>query len=190
MLFKMLGIERAFQAQQHSISKPRQLFVTQSRVLAGKVEEYFTKLLESLSTAGQSPREMAKVAKSRKLNEEGGLIDLDDDVAWRADLPQKFSLLQDKHFPLFLTFDRVRRFSDSIYIFTDGDRIKLAKLLEADLTLKSGTATPLNADLSFDQKATGRLITYDVFLRSYWPHFSQSLTKGLGTPFLASFIFF
>lgn len=115
MLFKMLGIERAFQAQQHSISKPRQLFVTQSRVLAGKVEEYFAKLLESLSTAGQSPKEMAKVAKSRKLNEEeGGLIDLDDDVAWRADLPQKFSLLQDKHFPLFLTFDRVRKFSDSI----------------------------------------------------------------------------
>lgn len=109
MLFKMLGIERAFQTQEHSISKPRQLFVTQSRVLAGKVEEYFAKLLDSLSTAGQSPKEMAKVAKSKKLKEEeeGGLIDLDDDVAWRADLPQKFSLLQDKHFPLFLTFDRV-----------------------------------------------------------------------------------
>lgn len=161
MLFKMLGIERAFQAQQHSISKPRQLFVTQSRVLAGKVEEYFAKLLESLSTAGQSPKEMAKVAKSKKLKEEGGLIDLDDDVAWRADLPQKFSLLQDEHFPLFLTFDR------------------LAKLLEADITLKSRMTTPLNADLSFGQQATGRLITYDVFLRSYWPHFSQTLTKGL-----------
>jgi hypothetical protein len=64
----------------------------------------------------------------------------------------------------------------------------LAKLLEADITLESRKATPLNAVRTFDQQATGRLVTYDVFLRSYWPHFSQSLTKGLGTPFLASFI--
>ena len=72
-------------------------------------------------------------------------------------------------------------------IFTDGG-IKLAKLLEADITLKSRKATPSNAVQSFDQQATGRLVTYDVFLRSYWPHFSQSLTKGLGIPFLASFL--
>lgn len=108
MLFKMLGIERAFKLKQDSMDKPRQLFVTQSRVLASKVEEYFTKLLDSLSTAGRSTQELAQLAKEQKSQSgEHGLIDLDDDINWRADLPSKFSLLKDEHFPLFLTFDRV-----------------------------------------------------------------------------------
>ena len=58
MLFKMLGIERAWVMHSgEDIPKPRQLFVTQSRVLAGKVEEYFLKLLDSLATASLTPRE-------------------------------------------------------------------------------------------------------------------------------------
>jgi hypothetical protein len=51
MLFKMLEIERAFKLEQDSMNKPRQIFVTQSRVLASKAEEYFAKFLDSLSTA-------------------------------------------------------------------------------------------------------------------------------------------
>jgi len=114
MLFKMLGIERAFKLKQGSMDKPRQIFVTQSRVLASKVEEYFSKLLDSLSTAGRSTQELVQLAKERKSQSgEHGLIDLDDDIDWRADLPSKFSLLKDEHFPLFLTFDRVRKLTFS-----------------------------------------------------------------------------
>lgn len=29
-------------------------------------------------------------------------------------------------------------------------------------------------------------VSYDVFFKSYWPHFSQSLTKRLGKPFINS----
>lgn len=109
MLFKMLGIERAYRLKQNLMDKPRQVFVTQSRVLATKVEEYFCKLLESLSTAGKSTQDLVQLAKEQKLQSaEHGLIDIDDDINWRADLPSKFSLLKDEHFPLFLTFDRVR----------------------------------------------------------------------------------
>lgn len=108
MLFKMLGIERAFKLKQGSMDKPRQIFVTQSRVLASKVEEYFSKLLDSLSTAGRSTQELVQLAKEQKSQSgEHGLIDPDDDIHWQADLPSKFSLLKDEHFPLFLTFDRV-----------------------------------------------------------------------------------
>jgi hypothetical protein len=123
MLFKMLGIEQAFKLKQDSMAKPRQIFVTQSKVLATKVEEYFSKLLDSLSTAGRSTQELAQLAKEQKLqSREHGLIDLDDDINWRADLPSKFSLLKDEQFPLFLTFDRVRNtdrfnrsFADRMY---------------------------------------------------------------------------
>jgi hypothetical protein len=48
MLFKILGIQRAWEMSAVDMPKPRQIFVTISRVLATKVEEYFTKLLESL----------------------------------------------------------------------------------------------------------------------------------------------
>jgi hypothetical protein len=108
MLFKMLWIERTFQLNNTDVSKPRQLFVTKSRFLAVKVEEYFLKLLESLKTASQSPQELQQLARSRKsLTEEENLVDHDDDINWRSDLPVKFSELLDSHFPLFVTFDRV-----------------------------------------------------------------------------------
>lgn len=108
MLFKMLGIQRAYNMRKDSMQKPRQLFVTQSRVLAGKVEEYFSKLLQSLSTAERTREELAEMVKlKRTQQDEEGLIDIDDDQDWRGDLPQRFSELQDEHFPLFLTFGRV-----------------------------------------------------------------------------------
>ncbi|CAA7264670.1 unnamed protein product [Cyclocybe aegerita] len=166
MLFKMLGIERAYSLRKGTMAKPRQIFVTQSRVLANKVEEYFSKLLDSLSTADKTKEELAEMIKlKRRRHEEEGLIDIDDDHTWRADLPSKFSQLRDEHFPLFLTFDR------------------LASLLEADIgggvNDKVAIATP---PLIEDNSALGkgsRLISYNTFLESYWPHFAQSLTKGL-----------
>lgn len=112
MLFKMLWIERTFLLNSDGAKKPRQIFVTQSRVLAGKVEEYFVKLLQSLATVSQTPERLKRLASSTKsLKESPDLVDVDDDVNWRSDLPQRFSELLDKHFPLFTTFDRVSPFS-------------------------------------------------------------------------------
>jgi hypothetical protein len=106
MLFKMLAIERAYaqQSESLSIARPRQVFVTQSRVLATRVQEAFSKLMASLAATNKSKEELEELAEQQKLS---GLYDVDDDVT-KAGLPKKFSLLQDEHFPLFLTFDRVR----------------------------------------------------------------------------------
>jgi hypothetical protein len=106
MLFKMLGLERTWQVHQDSMPRPRQVFVTQSRMLAGKVEEYFVKMLESLAAGAQSPKELAKHASIGVVRDEG-LVDLDDEENWRSDLPKRFSELRDNHFPLFVTFDKV-----------------------------------------------------------------------------------
>ena len=102
MLFKMLGIQRVWQKMG---SRPRQVFITQSRVLATKVGEYFDKLMSSHEAAGDSPQELR--ARERDVEQEIEYVDQDDDRQWRSDLPKRFSELQDEHFPLFITYDRV-----------------------------------------------------------------------------------
>jgi len=106
MLFKMLGIEHAWKQLPDTWDKPRQIFVTQSRVLATKVGEYFSKLMLSLEAASHSPEELREMAKN--IEEDTELIDLDDLDQWRSDLPRRFSELTNANFPLFITYDLVR----------------------------------------------------------------------------------
>jgi hypothetical protein len=101
----MLGIERTWRQFPDMWAKPRQIFVTQSRVLATKVEEYFLKLRLSVEAASYSPRELREM--SNDAEKEMDLIDLDDVAQWRSDLPMKFSQLAEEHFPLFITYERV-----------------------------------------------------------------------------------
>ena len=105
MLFKMLGIERTWKQFPEMWDRPRQIFVTQSRVLATKVEEYFSKLMLSVEAASYSSEELHKMSKNTEKEME--FIDLDDLAHWRSDLPMKFSELTDDHFPLFITYERV-----------------------------------------------------------------------------------
>ncbi|KAL0065389.1 hypothetical protein AAF712_007595 [Marasmius tenuissimus] len=155
MMWKMFGIERAYEQMTEAVSsRPRQVFVTQSRSLAIRVEESFLKLTKTLTTRGKTNKELVQLAKANKeTREEEGLVDQDEEEEYRSTLPTKFSELKDEHFPLFVTFD------------------KLCKLLEGDI---GEHRNPVN-----DKQEPPVLITYDVFLERYWPHFSQTLTKGL-----------
>ncbi len=109
MLFKMLGIENSWQQNRElQPERPRQLFVTQSRMLADKVEDYFIKLLQSLVLPSQTKSEISDLLERQRNKEEAGLVDQDEALNWREDLPQRFSELQDSHFPMFITFDKVR----------------------------------------------------------------------------------
>ena len=105
MLFKMLGIQRTWQQYPDMGPNPRQVFITQSRVLVAKVEEYFAKLMSSLEIAAYSPEELRTMEKD--IEQEIEFVDQDDNEQWRSDLPEKFSELLDEHFPLFITYDRV-----------------------------------------------------------------------------------
>jgi hypothetical protein len=111
MLIKMLGIERASELHAEEAPKVRQLFVTKSRILAETAEEYFAKRMASLSAASKSPEELKALAEAQKEGE--ALVDMDDELRYRSDLPAKFSLLMDEHFPLFITFDHVSRLFSS-----------------------------------------------------------------------------
>lgn len=109
MLFKMLGIEKAAETRPFDQPKIRQMFVTQSRVLALRVAEYFAKLQQSLRLSGdKTADELAELKASRGFKKQEDLVDLDDDDVTLGGLPERFSELEDVHFPLFLSFDQVR----------------------------------------------------------------------------------
>lgn len=95
----MIGIEKLFE-QMEEVTKPRQVFVTQSRVLAQRVQEYYRNLVSAASSTPSRGTEQAQ-------DEEHVLADLDDEDASAFGLPSKYSKLEDKHFPLFLTYDQV-----------------------------------------------------------------------------------
>ncbi|EGN93944.1 hypothetical protein SERLA73DRAFT_78326 [Serpula lacrymans var. lacrymans S7.3] len=163
MLFKMLGMERLWELHADTMAKPRQVFVTRSRVLAGKVNEYFTKLMESLALQGLSAKELAEMDHISSQREKE-LINIDE-IDWRSDLPSSFSLLQDEHFPLFVTFDR------------------LCALLEADaMTSQNGTNQYPDRETRFSRLKSDidhSTITFDDFLQHCWRHLPQLLKKGL-----------
>ena len=106
MLFKMLGIERAYSMLSQDLAHPRQVFITQSRVLVGKVEELFFKYLESLSAGSSEHQNIFQRIRNRDVDDDF-LNDEDDNEKWRSDLPKRYNELEDRHFTLFITFDAV-----------------------------------------------------------------------------------
>ncbi|KAI9510706.1 hypothetical protein F5148DRAFT_1177323 [Russula earlei] len=167
IVFKIFGIDRAWQNQGCVGPRPRQLFVTKSRLLAEKVERDYVSLLYSLSAAPDSSdsplfvRERIQRWNSRRKRE---TFNPDDTDNGRDDLPEKFSELRDSHFPLFLTMDTV------------------SSLLEADMKSSQGSNKSRNfRPQKKDQEWYARtdLVTYDVFKRVYWSRLP--LTKGLWT---------
>ena len=207
MLFKMLGIQRTWQQYPDMGPKPRQVFVTQSRVLATKVEEYFAKLMSSLEAGAYSPEELRMIEKD--VEQESDLVNQDDNKQWRSDLPEKFSELLDEHFPLFVTYDRVRTPLSSKYPISPF-REQLCTMLQNDSRrsnhnnfITSGTHVPgeeatsptsptiprksrfrsgseISSSSDYMQQFRRNFVSYGVFLSSYWDHLPQTLTRVLG----------
>ncbi|KAK0440837.1 hypothetical protein EV421DRAFT_1905200 [Armillaria borealis] len=165
ILFKMLLIERTFQVMESGLPHPRQVFIAKSRMLAMKVQGYFAKLESSLAVESQlsvDPTNLMRAPQHQADLRPFDLVDVDDVVDWRTDLPRKYSELEPKHFPLFITFDG------------------LCDMLEADMGAQMSTTTsPISS------KHMG-VITFESFCESYWPHFPASLVKGLDPAFVFS----
>jgi hypothetical protein len=118
IVFKIFGIERAWQNQGCIGPRPRQLFITKSQLLAEKVEREYVSLLYSLSTGPDAPlyvHERIQRWNSRRKRGDSNPDDTeserdsipDDTGGEMEDLPQKFSELRDSDFPLFLTMETV-----------------------------------------------------------------------------------
>ncbi|CAE6507769.1 unnamed protein product [Rhizoctonia solani] len=105
LIYKMHAID------QSSTTPIRQMFVTRSRVLARHVESSFGRLVDSINMESEVAEELGE--KPKDLDQ--ALVEFDNEVDLRTDLPSRFSLLDKSHFPLFISFD------------------KLCSLLEADI---------------------------------------------------------
>ena len=208
MLFKMLGIQRAWEKYPDMGPKPRQLFITQSGVLALKVEEYFVKLMSSLKAAACSPEESR--ARREGVEQGGDLTDQDENQQWRSDLPEKFSELLDEHFPLFITYSQVRISLSSKHPISPSCE-QLCTMLQNDIRrgshnnsfitpetdvpgdeamssasptsprmprLRAGSGILSSSD--YMQQSRKNFVSYSVFLSSYWDRLPQTLTRVLG----------
>ncbi|KAI0641195.1 hypothetical protein C8Q79DRAFT_920041 [Trametes meyenii] len=176
ILFKMLGIERSWETSGEGMERPRQLFITQSRVLAEKVEEYYEKLQQSLATAKCSPAELKEIAAKGRQRRRQRLVNADEQVFLRSDLPQRYGDLEDAHYPMFLTYEHLCRLLEREFEH---------KLREADK--RSGATRDLQDALRLRQWEGGfrrerdenGILDYKGFLHTYWAHFPQDLIKGL-----------
>ncbi|KAI9453668.1 hypothetical protein BJY52DRAFT_1396510, partial [Lactarius psammicola] len=162
IVFKIFGIERAWQNRGSVGPRPRQLFITKSQLLANKVEQDYVNLLYSLSAGPNMPQYVRERLQHWNSCRRNNVLDPDDSEGTRDDLPEKFSELQDSHFPLFITVDT------------------LWSLLEADMR-----PPPSRGRHSRSQQSNNKwlrrtdLVTFDVFKRMYWRHLPQTLTKGI-----------
>ncbi|KAG8741119.1 hypothetical protein FRC10_003300 [Ceratobasidium sp. 414] len=82
------------------------------------------------------------------------LAEFDNEIDLRDDLPASFSALDDSHFPLFISFD------------------KLCTLLEGDLS----NQTRVKPKKTITQH---KGIEFNEFREKYWPRFTRKLTSGL-----------
>jgi hypothetical protein len=190
LLFKMFGIEKAWQQGGCLEPMPRQLFVTKSSFLAEQVEGYFMQFVASLCEELQTPQQSQSLLQRWSKRSARGLTNVEECDYWRNDLPRKYSELTDDNFPLFITFDGV----SDIILFILGlvihaNYTKLCALIAADLANESsadkrvGAQSRRRSSLSFHPWNSGnvtRPLSFDTFKTEYWPHFPQNLTKGLG----------
>ena len=107
IVFKIFGIERAWQNQGCVGPRPRQMFITKSRLLAEKVERDYVSLLYSLSAGPDAPLYVRERVQRWNTRRKKVIFNPDDTEGERDDLPQKFSELRDSDFPLFLTMETV-----------------------------------------------------------------------------------
>ncbi len=113
MLLKILGHERGWAAAgdefNGSMGRPRQMFITQSMVLAEKVREAYIKLLASYQSQQQALSYTPTGPASGS-----GLYDADEEAYRSGKHPEKYSDLGDNHFPFFGTVDQVTYFCYSV----------------------------------------------------------------------------
>ncbi|KAF7340238.1 UvrD-like helicase ATP-binding domain-containing protein [Mycena venus] len=100
ILYKMLMVEASSELSPPTERKIRQLFVSQSPILAEKVGEHFAKLL-----GGYRPIAVSENVKAGRKADR--LLVADEENDWRSDLPKRYSDLEDSDFPLFLSFNQL-----------------------------------------------------------------------------------
>ncbi|ORY76949.1 hypothetical protein BCR35DRAFT_332754 [Leucosporidium creatinivorum] len=197
ILFKMIGLEQAAKLAPGLATrgKLRQVFLTQSPVLASKVKLYYQSIIATLASSKLTEEEAKAVAQQRALAaEREDLDDLEDESSALKGLPSRFSDLKDEHFPLFLSFDTLLTLLESEYSIDWGTRrtsegqraaFKRYKLEDSDATEQIGVDLDAKDDIldSLETSTTSsrlweRFVDAETFT-DWFASFDQRLTKGV-----------
>ncbi|KAG8697931.1 hypothetical protein FRC11_014734, partial [Ceratobasidium sp. 423] len=181
----------------------RQLFVTRSPVLARHVESNFRGLIDSANIANKTPEELLEMAKSSENRPAPALVEFDSEVDLRKDLPSRFSLLTEAHFPLFISFEKLCSLIEADLLRYEklkrlwkqqDDLIAAEEALELEETGRVVLEPPKEPlrDVLLRQRDRSlirlihekKYIGYSDFKERYWPQFKR-IYKPEVTPMLA-----
>ncbi|CCO36370.1 TPR and ankyrin repeat-containing protein 1 AltName: Full=Lupus brain antigen 1 homolog [Rhizoctonia solani AG-1 IB] len=143
-------------ARSDELRPTRQLFVTRSKVLTQHIARNYQGLIDSSDIANKSTQELEAMRQENQKYQSRELVEYDNTVDLRVDLPRRFSELKDKHFPLFVSFD------------------KLCELIEGDMLSVAGEDALTSARVQAQ-----RIVSFSDFKHQYWPTFSPKLTRNL-----------
>ncbi|KAK4705245.1 hypothetical protein P7C70_g960, partial [Phenoliferia sp. Uapishka_3] len=199
ILLRILSYQKAEEAHPNIMETfLRQVFITQSNLLASKVRKYYESIWRTFASSGLSKEEAAKLAIARATAARDDLEDVEDESAGLRGLPSRFSELTAEHYPLFVSWDTLVLLLENDYNImwgakrkrSEGHRqiFKKFKLENAvDVMAQLGVGNepiddleePEDDDtLSSMSRLFDHYIDADVFT-SWWPSFNQQLTKGI-----------
>ncbi|KAL8293616.1 hypothetical protein RQP46_000317 [Phenoliferia psychrophenolica] len=201
ILLRILSYQKS-QEQSPEILAPsflRQIFITQSNLLASKVHKYYQQIWRTFATAGLTQEQATRLAQERAkaAAQDADLEDFEDDSAGLRGLPSRFSELTAEHFPLFISWDTLLILLENDYDIKWGGTRKRSEGFKAafkpfklgdgvDVLKQLGVAADFADDIDEgegDESAPvnslwDRYVDADVFA-AWFKTFDQKLTKGI-----------
>ncbi|CAG8536872.1 991_t:CDS:10, partial [Racocetra fulgida] len=104
------------------------------------------------------------------------LLEEDDEMRVLGDIPNSFRQLTDDHFPLFITYEKFSQMLEGTY------EIDVNKLWKTKQEFNMKITEEFNPRSSFvdtSEKSWAHFITFDLFEKKYWNHFSDNCRRYL-----------
>ncbi|RIA86623.1 hypothetical protein C1645_325835 [Glomus cerebriforme] len=161
----------------------RQIFITVSYNLCRRVKEYFNQLQESAIIARRK-MSMEQVheyvrkkdeEKSSKIDSDNIMLEDDDEEEELSDIPNSFHHLTDKHFPLFITYNKLSKMLQGTYGI-DIKKLTTQQKLNTNYNAHENKKEEFFQGSSFINTINAswaHFVNYETFQKRYWDHFSD-----------------
>lgn len=105
------------------------------------------------------------------------MLEEEDEDNMFSSIPNDFSLLHDEHFPLFVTYGKLMSMLHGTIVASIDDEAFM-DFSDSDSTGEEGNRFNFPSEVMEMQRFLGgRVVTYELFERSYWPKFDKRTTS-------------
>lgn len=162
----------------------RQIFITVSYSLCCRVKKYFNRLLEAaiLARKKMSAEEYDEHKKNRKDMDNNITFEVDAEEKELSGIPDSFNDLEDKDFPLFITYNKFSRMLQGTYGI-DVQKLTVQKKHNAEdddiLEGEKVKSRERSSSLNLSNASWHHFIDYNLFQEKYWPRFNDYYRKKL-----------